>query len=129
MRFNVAHSGALALLAFTLDREIGVDLEKTERRMKLPDTAQAVLSSTELQAWSLLPEAEQRADFFRHWTAKEAYLKAVGIGLGRDPRSLETATIPVQHLEAGSDYTAALAVLNNPFPGVCCFAFSPPTAR
>ncbi len=113
LRFNVAHSGRLALIAMTLEAAIGVDIEHTGRSAKIDDTAPAILSPDELNAWKALDHPARRASFFKHWVAKEAYLKAIGIGLGRDPRTLEISKLPVKELAVPGGYTAAVAVLGD----------------
>jgi 4'-phosphopantetheinyl transferase len=111
LRFNAAHSHEFALIAFSLDGKAGVDIEHTQRRLRLEEMSRIVLSEKERADWFELPEAAQRQEFFRHWTAKEAYLKALGVGLSRELREIVTASLPVQLLDCGLDYAAALAVL------------------
>lgn len=81
MQFNLSHSQGLALYAFALDGNVGVDLEALR---PVPDADQIVerfLSPSERAEFRSLPgELKQRA-FFQCWTQKEAFLKAVGDGL------------------------------------------------
>lgn len=79
--FNLSHAGEWALLASTRAGEIGVDIERA--RPVLPGLAQRFFAPEEAAALAALPPAEQRAAFFRCWTRKEAYLKALGSGLAR----------------------------------------------
>ncbi len=39
-------------------------------------------SAVEVAAWDALPQASQHEAFFNLWTRKEAYVKALGRGLG-----------------------------------------------
>ena len=81
LRFNLAHSAGLALYAFAAHTELGVDVE-AER--DLPDAlpiARRFFSAAEYDALRALPPDEQPAAFFRCWTRKEAFIKAVGEGL------------------------------------------------
>jgi 4'-phosphopantetheinyl transferase len=81
--FNVAHSDALALIALTQGRAVGVDLERIRPGIVTDALAAATLSPAETVLFYSLPP-EKRADaFFSIWTRKEAYLKATGDGLSR----------------------------------------------
>ena len=81
LRFNLAHSHQIGLLAFTLNREIGVDVERARPLQYGPRIAERFFSPNEYAVWQA-QELEERQDaFFRCWTRKEAYIKAVGEGL------------------------------------------------
>jgi len=92
LRFNLTHSGDLALLALTLDQEIGIDVEQVRPfpealqgglsgKRDLPAIARRFFSRQE-QDWLFAQPAEERDEaFFKIWTLKEAYLKAHGMGL------------------------------------------------
>jgi 4'-phosphopantetheinyl transferase len=80
LKFNVTHSGELALMAFTLDREIGVDLEQIhpiDNVQQLAEQFFSVLERDQLRASS----SDRLETFFSGWTRKEAWLKARGDGL------------------------------------------------
>jgi 4'-phosphopantetheinyl transferase len=83
VRFNVSHSGEMALIAVAGDVEVGVDVEL---RHPMPDVAAIAaryFSPRERAALAALPAARQLEAFFDYWTLKEAYLKACGDGLNR----------------------------------------------
>jgi 4'-phosphopantetheinyl transferase len=83
LRFNLSHSHGLALLAVTLAREIGVDIEfirdNLERDGEL--LAERFFSRQEVAVLRSLPTDLRREAFFHCWTRKEAYIKAHGMGL------------------------------------------------
>jgi 4'-phosphopantetheinyl transferase len=81
LRFNLAHSGELALIAFTRDCEIGVDLELVRPIERALEIAARNFHPAELAAIRDASAEELAATFFRCWTRKEAVLKAVGLGL------------------------------------------------
>ena len=83
LRFNLSHSGDLALVAVSAGRELGVDVERIEPKRDLERLARRFFAPEERDALIRLPPDERDAGFFRYWTLKEAYLKAVGTGLGR----------------------------------------------
>lgn len=87
LRFSLTHTEGLVACLVGRGGEFGIDAEALDRRGDFERIAGRVLADSECRAWSALPEAERRAGFLRHWTLKEAYLKALGVGLQVAPRS------------------------------------------
>jgi 4'-phosphopantetheinyl transferase len=81
IRFNLAHSYGVALLALTVEREVGVDVECVRRGFAHMGIAEQFFAPAEVAALRSMPSAEQEAAFYRGWTRKEAYVKARGGGL------------------------------------------------
>ncbi len=79
--FNMAASGPLALIAVTRAAEVGVDLEELAPFPDLSEVAADHFSPEERAAIAATTGAERLATFYRCWTRKEAYLKALGVGL------------------------------------------------
>ncbi len=79
IEFNLSHSGDLVVYAVS-DRPVGIDIERI-RSMDLSGIIQRFFAPSEFAAWQKLPVSEQESAFFRTWTVKEAYLKAIGTGL------------------------------------------------
>jgi 4'-phosphopantetheinyl transferase len=65
--------------------------------------ARSVMSSDEWMSWLAIPTQNQMRAFYRLWARKEAYLKAIGLGLFR---SLQGVTVPVtaEPLDAGTTH-------------------------
>ena len=82
--FSISHSGSVCILACGDAANIGADIEVSNERHI--DVAKRVCTESEL-AWMNERDREER--FFRIWTWKESVMKAVGMGLGLDPRSFE----------------------------------------
>lgn len=82
LHFNVAHTPGLVVCLVALDRAVGVDAEFLGRSSDIALLARRCLSVAEQQALWALPASAQARRFLVHWTLKEAYLKARGIGLG-----------------------------------------------
>ena len=131
IRFNLSHSGKLALYAFAYDRELGIDVEWIHRRIdQAEQIAERYFSPCENESLRRLPDHQKREGFFNCWTRKEAYIKAKGRGLslplaqfdvslapGEPARLLQTRNDPPDvsrwtmcELYPGADYTAALLV-------------------
>ena len=131
VRFNLSHSGDMALYAVARSREVGVDIEWTGRRLDQPEQiAERYFSPAEREALRKLPEAQKRRGFFHAWTRKEAYIKAKGKGLylaldqfdvSLDPAQpaqllatrddpAEASRWEMRDIEPGEGYVAALAI-------------------
>jgi 4'-phosphopantetheinyl transferase len=79
--FNMSHAHGRALIAVTKGREVGVDLERIRSDIQVVKLSKRYFAPSE-QATIMQLAQEQRAPrFFRYWVAKEAVLKAQGIGL------------------------------------------------
>ena len=76
LRFNLSHTGDVALLAVATERVVGVDVEQVAPRR---DVGRRVFTNAERAA---VDEADDplRA-LHRHWVAKEAVAKATGRGV------------------------------------------------
>lgn len=83
LRFNLAHSGSLALYAFSVEQEVGVDLEMSERATLDPVALAArMLGAAQAQALNALDEPARQREFLRMWVRHEATLKCLGTGIG-----------------------------------------------
>jgi 4'-phosphopantetheinyl transferase len=130
IRFNVSHSGGVALYAVTRGREVGVDLERMRFGVAVAEIAERFFSRREVAVLMSLPDEARHQAFFRCWTRKEAYIKARGEGLslpldqfdvslapGEPPELLRTQRDPseasrwsIRELTPAPNYVAALAV-------------------
>jgi 4'-phosphopantetheinyl transferase len=81
IRFNVSHSDDLAVYAVANGRDVGVDVERVRDDIPMDDVARRFFSVSERATIDGLPEPRRRRAAYACWTRKEAYLKAVGVGL------------------------------------------------
>jgi 4'-phosphopantetheinyl transferase len=81
LRFNVSHSEDVAVYAFALGREIGIDVEAVREIPDADDIAARFFSRCEYQAYRALERGDKPLGFFNCWTRKEAFIKARGDGL------------------------------------------------
>jgi 4'-phosphopantetheinyl transferase len=134
--FNASHSGQMALYAFTVGCELGIDVEQIRRLDDAESIAARFFSTAEAsELLSLTPEQRGPA-FFRCWTRKEAYVKAVGDGLAISLNRFQVTLLPgiparfvqlasdmgtaadwtLDHLELAPGYLGALAYRDNRRP-------------
>jgi 4'-phosphopantetheinyl transferase len=81
LRFNVSNAETGLLIAVSLGRELGVDLEAVRTLGDRDQVARRFFSPPEVEVYDAVDEAGRDAAFFTCWTRKEAYIKAVGEGL------------------------------------------------
>jgi 4'-phosphopantetheinyl transferase len=81
LRFNLSHSGEIAVYGFTIGREIGIDVEAVRELHHAEDLAARFYSRRENDAFRALDARDRARGFFNCWTRKEAFIKALGDGL------------------------------------------------
>ena len=134
LEFNLSHSYDLALLALTLNRPVGVDLEFVKEDRNVSTLTGQVFTVEERLAFIKIPAALQKEAFYNAWTRKEAYLKACGSGFSFGLDQLEVSFDPsetarilrikgeaelangwsVAAIQPGPEYKAAVVVEGGP---------------
>jgi 4'-phosphopantetheinyl transferase len=99
LRFNLSHSGGLALIAVCDEREVGVDVQRLGPRP---------------------------ADYYADWTRREAIAKCHGSGLWAP---LPDTPVAVTALDAGEGFAAAVAVAGTGLPALRHFEVEPDRPR
>ena len=123
IHFSISHSGSKVAVAFS-DSEVGCDIEIIGD-IDL-NVAQMFFSRSEYEALlSIREELERRNTFFRCWTLKESYMKAIGKGLNIDSESF-TVFLGTT-VSGGTLEDAGFAFLTpESFPGYeCSLCFRP----
>lgn len=110
LRFNLSHSGGLALYAMTVGQEVGVDVEVPRRRVDELALAARVLGREQARRLASIEDPVSRAQrFTRAWVAHEAAMKCLGLGLAPPAETLRDDLWSTQ-LDVGPGATAAIAV-------------------
>lgn len=91
---NISHTSDCVLLALSRSRAVGIDIEQTGRDTNCLGLARRYFAPREVTQLEALPAADQRAAFFRIWTQKEAFIKALGDGLACPLTAFEVAVDP-----------------------------------
>ncbi|MEP7209273.1 MAG: 4'-phosphopantetheinyl transferase superfamily protein [Alphaproteobacteria bacterium] len=99
LEFSLSHSGDWALAGITRGRGLGVDLEEVRAMTDHSELARSNFAPAEAEALLMLPEDQQIDGFFACWTRKEAYVKALGLGLSLDLASFVVSVEPTEIVE------------------------------
>ncbi len=79
--FNQSDTNLFALYAFTKINPVGVDIEWIRNDIEALSLAERFFAPNETIALQSQPPEQQITAFFRIWTRKEAFIKAIGEGL------------------------------------------------
>lgn len=81
IQFNLSHSHDQAIIAITKNHPIGVDIEYIQTKKILTALAKRFFSAKEYDEYKNLPASQKTLGFYNCWTRKEAFVKALGIGI------------------------------------------------
>ncbi|MEE8574739.1 MAG: 4'-phosphopantetheinyl transferase superfamily protein [Thermodesulfobacteriota bacterium] len=122
-KFNISHSGALMIVAVSEKTEVGIDIEIERESIDFIKLSRRFFSPAEAGRIKDTESDKRKEIFFKTWTKKEAYVKAVGKGLriplasfSVNPDVNETVTssegivYSLAEVNAGEGYSAAVAV-------------------
>ncbi|MBZ3906736.1 4'-phosphopantetheinyl transferase family protein [Streptomyces griseiscabiei] len=144
LRFNLSHSGDLALVAVTRYDEVGVDVDRLRPGLPVEPLAERFFPASEARFVAEAAGPTERAGrFLRLWTRKEAVVKAAGgrlvQGLGlavcgadgvvRDPSGQLRGAWSVLDLPVPDGHRAALAVAGPTAPRISVRRADPGRAR
>lgn len=79
--FNQSHSEERIMIAVATEGRLGIDIEETREVRHMLALADKNFAADESARLRSAPIPERRVLFFRLWTRKEAFLKALGVGL------------------------------------------------
>jgi 4'-phosphopantetheinyl transferase len=122
LRFNLSHSGALALIAVTEGREVGVDVEEVDPGRDVVGLAERGLDPAAAATVRAAEPEARVATFHQAWARREAAVKCLGSGLGAP---LPPDPVAVSDFDAGPGYAAALAVEGPEALPHRCFSLEP----
>jgi len=81
LKFNLSHSNEYCLIAINKEMETGVDIEWINKDLEPNDIAHNYFSAQELSNFKSIDKGNQLEAFYKIWTRKEAFIKAIGKGL------------------------------------------------
>ncbi|MCY2973546.1 MAG: 4'-phosphopantetheinyl transferase superfamily protein [Planctomycetota bacterium] len=83
--FSVSRATGVAAAAVCKTYLVGIDVERICLLPEIKTLATQNLHPVELKYWQQLPEATRLHAYYRLWVVKEAYAKALGVGLTLPP--------------------------------------------
>lgn len=83
MAFNIAHTLGLVACAVASGADVGLDVEHVSRSNDWRGISRRYFAPSEVAQIAGAAEDEQAGRFFDFWTLKEAFIKALGVGLSR----------------------------------------------
>ena len=115
LSFNLSHSGALAVYAFTPRGAVGVDVEVARRPIDEIALAARTFGAAEARRLGELDAARRSREFLRLWVRHEAELKCRGTGFaGADAADASAGELWISELEVGARAAAAVALKEVP---------------
>ena len=126
LSFSLSHSYGRAILAVSRGRQVGADVEALRHEVDILRIARKHFTTAEYGALLGAPANGQRGAFFARWVAKEAFLKATGVGLRFPLDRLEvvfapgagTASIRLPHVGGiACDWSVRMITLEGGWPG------------
>lgn len=81
VHISLSHTEDVLLVGLAIGGAIGVDAESSDRVMYGPDLGRHMCTPYEVERIQAMPVAERNSAVVRLWTLKEAYTKAVGLGM------------------------------------------------
>jgi len=100
--FSLSHSGERMMLAIA-EGEVGCDIEAVDETIDWREIADGLFAAAERDALAALPEAEGRRAFFECWARKEAFVKALGLGLSYPLDAFHVSVTPEARLLRGGE--------------------------
>jgi len=91
--FSLSHTRGLVACGVTLAEALGVDVERADRSLSATQIAERYFSEQEAASLRRQSDEPRRVRFTELWTLKEAFWKAVGVGLSG---SLASASFQVE---------------------------------
>ena len=132
LSFNLSHSNTRGLCALTIEGPVGVDLEYVSAMPDFATTIGTVMSPLEKLLLRDIAASEHERVLYHNWTRKEAYLKALGLGLSTSPQAISISLAEdspkllegidqsarpeewqLRSFHLGGEYVAAVAVRNS----------------
>jgi 4'-phosphopantetheinyl transferase len=114
LRFNVSHSGDVAVYAFADGRAVGVDVEVPRRPLDHVALAARAFGPEEARRLGALEPASREREFLRAWVRHEAELKCRGSGIGGPSPEPGDPPVWIAELDVGRGAAAAVAVVGAP---------------
>ncbi len=120
--FNLSHTRGLVVLAVCREAEVGVDVEAIDRNLDPLRLAARNFSISERATLEACADENRATRFFEVWTLKEAYVKALGVGLTHELGAFSVMLDPqppsiIEHVDGADRIAPCRCWLVEPMPG------------
>ncbi len=120
LHFNLSHSVNKAVIALS-QAPVGIDIEVANRRVSAKTLENQVICEREQPAWQAVGRLRQQEEILNVWVAKEALLKAMGLGIADGLQGV-SLPIPIPQQEAfHPEWIASELQLHLDDDGTCRF--------
>lgn len=118
--FNISRSENIAVIAFSNDSEIGIDIEKVSKD-KIFSKLDIFFSESEIEK---IQNDKSLETFFKLWTRKESFLKFLGTGIVDNANEISLATdrnkIETElYFQSDEAYVNSFIISNGIYCSVC----------
>jgi 4'-phosphopantetheinyl transferase len=121
INFSISHSENFVTVALN-NELIGIDIEYKRNSFSLP-ISDYVFSRNEILYLQNLNKTELLDEFYRIWTVKESFIKAIGLGLSYRPAQIDSTNLEsyyykelnfnITSIDIDQEYAMALCTLAN----------------
>ncbi len=88
IKFNISHSENIGMFAFSLNG-LGIDIEKNKEYIEIDGIKEICFTNFEKKWYDNLNKKFQLETFYKIWTIKEAFIKAIGEGFSYPTLNIE----------------------------------------
>lgn len=122
--FNISHSGDYVVGVVDSDL-VGIDIEEIKPMDDMFDIAKSFFTETENKWLESLHEDKKVLGFYKIWTAKESYLKLLGVGLSKKTNSFSVVIednnkIHIKDKNTSNNYYCSQIILGNKYCLTVC---------
>ncbi len=98
LKFNLSHTDGMSVCVVSLENDCGIDVENIQRKSRTFAVADRMFAPAEVATMRSSNDGEVQRKFFEFWTLREAYVKAIGTGLGGSSKAFYF-TVAEQEIE------------------------------
>ena len=119
--FNLSHSDNIAVFIFSKNWNVGIDVERVKELADMESVVNLCFSESEKKWFGKIQSAKKKEIFYKIWTSKEAYIKAIGKGLSFSPNRISLVQktdneLFINEINGDKDYSRWKLITFKPHP-------------
>jgi 4'-phosphopantetheinyl transferase len=111
IKFNVSHSENIGIFAFSLN-DLGIDIERIKEYIEIDGIKEICFTDFEKRWYEDLKNEFQLEAFYKIWTIKEAFIKAIGEGFSYPTLNIELTNKVGDQIQIKKIYSKEFADTN-----------------